>query len=234
MFEELAKHITTEEGKAALQVAQEKFNTVKTELESKDKKLVDAIATRGKYKDFTKTVKSKLGFEEGEELSEEILSSKIDGLTKKITSKSSEVEDIYKKDIENLQNQLKENQKTFEEQLAARDSDIFNIKFQNRSAQAMKGMKLVNERAYDMIHGELSANAKFDAELNDFVYRNADGTVKRNSDGTAMTVEQRAEEIRTSDDFSFLFAAPENSGSGTQQAQDTSGMTEFEKVMASM
>ena len=137
--------------------------------------------------------------------------------------------------IDDLIRRIKTNETSYNETIAGKDSELFSTKFNIRSNDAMKGMKLVNEKAYDMIHNELSANASFSDELNEYVYKNNDGTVKRNTDGTPMTIEQKAEQIATSDDFSFLIAAPGNAGSGTgQPAEGASGQTEFDKIMASM
>ena len=235
MFEELSKHITTDEGKAALKKAETNFTKVKTELETNEKKLIDVISSRDKYKNFTKLTKKSLGIEEGEELNNDILKEKISGLTTKVSSKATEVEDVLKKDIENLQNQIKENQNGYDTSLSNKEKEIFDINFKNRSSEAMKGLKLINEKAYDMIHRELSSSASFSDELNEFVYKNENGTVKRNTDGTPTTVEQRAQEIKTSDDFSFFFSAADNSGSGTSQSSgngDGGTMTEYEKIMA--
>lgn len=231
MFTKIKELVTDEKVLELLNEVEDKFNLVSEELKKNDKKIVDMDLSRQKYKNFTKNVKEVLGIEENEELSIETLNSKISKLK---THTDSDTENLLKKDIENLQKQIKENEKAFNDKITSKDKELFKIKFDVRGKDALKNIKFKSDKAYEFIYGELIKGAEFDPELNDFVYKNEDGTPKRNKDTSNYTIEQRAEEIKTSGDYDDFFVADVQSGSGTGQANGSGSSDEFDQYMDSL
>jgi hypothetical protein len=74
-------------------------------------------------------------------------------------------------------------------------------------------------KAYDILLSEVTSNASFDGDT--LVFRANDGTTIRNADGTPMSLADRYNQLKDSDELKFLFLADkQKSGSGTQ---DTKG-----------
>lgn len=72
-----------------------------------------------------------------------------------------------------------------------------------------------NQRAYEILLGEVTNGATFD-ENGELIFRGNDGTTVRNADGSPMSLADKYSQVKDSDDFQFLFKTKRSkSGSGS-------------------
>ena len=233
MFEQLKTLlVSNSEALALITKAENTFNSVKSELETKDSKLVDMKKSRDKFKGMVKTVQSEFKIDgdlTGDTLAEALATYK-DGFNKNATERENELQN----EIKALESSMKKNQAKFDSDLLSKEEEIFNERFETQVAQSMVGMDVINENAGKMVMGEIRNGASFDKETKTFVYKNADGTTKRNSDGTPQTISDRMKAVSTSDDFSFLFKANNANGSDTATGAGEGAGSFEEELMKSL
>jgi len=196
------------------------YNTLSSEVATLEGKLTEAITKRDKYKNFTKSVKGKLGFEEGEELSDEVLESKVSGLLTNAGQSATDKEKIAKLEIIKLEETINNLNNDLITAKNGNSKAVLDSKLELELYKTTQGVSAINPKANQMIIDELKSGATF--EEGKIVFKGKDGTTVR-KDGVALSLSQKLEDIKASEDYSFLFKADVNSGSGTQTGNTKGG-----------
>lgn len=147
-----------------------------------------------KRDDLKSLVKHKLGVED---LTEDAL----DGFLTKVKSGSDEVS---KSEIKNLSSMV-EMLKLEKESIASKYSETLNgykIEKQLTSLGAIEETE--GSKAYDIVLNEVRQNASFD-EDGRVIFKANDGTTIRNADGSPMSLADRYNQLKDSEELSFLF-----------------------------
>ena len=230
MFEALQKLLVENPGALAeLSKIKGNYDSLSTEVSTLEGKLSEAITKKDKYKNFTKSVKGKLGIEEGEELTEDTLNSKIEVLKESLGATSGEKEKVLKLELLKLEEAVKTAKLEAQDEVARVNGSVLESKLELELYKTTSGVSAVNERAHKMIIDELKAGAVF--EEGKIVFKGQDGTTVRQN-GVAMTLNEKLEGIKSSEDMSFLFKSDAKSGSGTHTGDSgtgTEGMSQFAK-----
>lgn len=142
-----------------------------------------------------------------DELTEENLS--------KIAKGDKDPDPVLKAEIEKMS--------TMTEMLKA-EKDALNSKYTDtvnryKIEKSLAGLGAIedteNQRAYDILLNEVTQGADFDDEGN-LVFKANDGTTVRTADGSAMSLSDRYNQVKDSDEFQFLFKTKRSkSGSGS-------------------
>jgi len=170
-----------------------------------EKELQGTISKRDRQAEL---VKSKLGLEE---LTEEALEKALSSKTK---SGSAEFE-AEKRKLEDMVSMLQ----TEKESLTSKHQSVMNQYKIERGLNDLGASSEVNgSKAYDILLSEVTSNASFDGDT--LVFRANDGTTIRNADGTPMSLADRYNQLKDSDELKFLFIeAKPKSGSSTQSTK---------------
>lgn len=170
-----------------------------------EKELQGTISKRDRQAEL---VKSKLGLEE---LTEEALEKALSSKTK---TGSAEFE-AEKRKLEDMVSMLQ----TEKESLTSKHQSVMNQYKIERGLNDLGASSEVNgSKAYDILLSEVTSNASFDGDT--LVFRANDGTTIRNADGTPMSLADRYNQLKDSDELKFLFLADkQKSGSGTQNTK---------------
>jgi len=193
------------------------FNSLSTEVSTLEGKLSEAISKRDKYKAFTKEVKGKLGIEEGEELNTATLDEKVTGLLANAGQSATDKEKIAKLEILKLEDTINSLNTDLTKAKAGNSQAVLDSKLELELYKTTSGVNAINPKAHSMIIDELKAGATF--EEGKIVFKGTDGTTVRN-EGVALTLGSKLEQIKASEDYSFLFKANVNSGSGTHTGNE--------------
>ena len=170
-----------------------------------EKELQGTISKRDRQAEL---VKAKLGLEE---LTEEALDKAMSGKAK---AGSAEFE-AEKRKLEDMVSMLQ----TEKESLNSKHKSVMNQYKIERGLNDLGASSEVNgSKAYDILLSEVTSNASFDGDT--LVFKANDGTTIRNTDGTPMSLADRYNQLKDSDELKFLFLADkQKSGSGTQDTR---------------
>lgn len=169
-------------------------------------------------------VRNKLGIEEfSEEALEEAIKKMKDGKTS----------DGEIKNLTSMVEMLKVEKESIERKYV--DSiNSYKIEKQLTTLGAIEETE--GNKAYDIVLNEVRIGAEFDQDGN-IVFKAKDGTTIRNSDGSPMTLADRYNQIKDSDDFAFLFKKKRakagggaGGGAGGQQVTSLEGLNEAQRV----
>lgn len=228
MFKTL-KSLLSDNKEALAEIAkiENSVGSVAEEITILEGKLSEAISKRDKYKNFVKQVKDKFKIEEGKELNEDTLNSVLSNIDKSKNQKLSEVEEILKLDISKLEKEVEKKELEIESLKNQTQQTVLETKLDLELYKTTSGIEAVNKKANDIIIGELKNGATI--EDGKIVFKESDGTTLRKN-GIPMSLSDKLEEIRSSEDYSFLFKSSVNSGSGYQSTNSintNSNMSEF-------
>lgn len=196
------------------------FETMSGEITKQDQKLKEVISKRDQYKDIVKTTKSVLGLKEEDQINSDTIKSVFE------TFKTNRDENSIK-EIKNLEEAIQNKQSQYEQELNQYKNQILNTKLELEIHKTTAGINAVNAKAHEIIIAELLKGASYNGES--ISYTNQDGTVARNN-GLPITLAQKLEQIKGSEDFNFLFKADNKSGSGLQTGNNTNGKQNLSKA----
>lgn len=200
-----------QEALAEAKKIQSNYDTLSSEVATLEAKLNEAITKRDKYKRFTKSVKNKLNIEEGEELNDDTLNTKFNSILDSKEKDISEKEKIYKLEIEKLEKEIEKSKEEAQQEVVRVNKNVLDSKLELELYKTTTGINAVNKKASQIIIDELKNGATF--EDGKIVYKDKDGTTIRKN-GVALTLSQKLEDIKSSEDYSFLFKSNASSGSG--------------------
>ena len=177
-------------------------------IQSLEKDLQKAIEKRDRQ---SSIVKNTFGIDE---ITEDTL--------KSIVEKQTKPDEVLKAENENLLNTAN----TLKSEKEKLEQDFTNVQKQYKIEKSLLNLgangELASQKAYDILLNEVSNGLSFD-DNDKIVFKANDGTTIRNSDGSPMSLEDRYDAIRNSDEFQFLFKSKKSkSGSGTPNSS-TSG-----------
>lgn len=229
MFEALEQQLEGNEAALTeLQKVKENYTNLSGEVGTLEAKLNDSISKRDKFKGFSQIVKSKLGFEEGEELSEDTITAKINSLLEGTKKEGDNKSNIYKAEIAKLEEELGRQKGSFEQEINVYKNDMLNTQIDLQLFKNSAQINAVNAKAHEMIMSELKKGVSF--EDGKLIFKNEDGTTARKN-GVPLTLKDRIEDLRSNEDLAFLFKSDAKSGSGTQTVS-TSGATNGGKELS--
>lgn len=222
MFENLITLAGTNEALVTeINVIKTNYEKMSSEVSTQDQKLKEVISKRDQYKDIVKTTKSLLGFKEDEQITSDNIKSVFE------TFKSNKDENALK-EIKNLEDAIKEKQSKYEQELSQYKNEVLNTKLELELHRTTAGINAVNAKAHEIIVAELKKGATFNGET--ISYLNEDGTIARQN-GLPISLSQKLESIKASEDFGFLFKADNKSGSGmqTSNSQGTGNLSKAQQ-----
>jgi len=221
MFTQLKK-LLSENPDALAELAKVETNYTKlsTEVSSLEAKNTDLISSRDKYKSFTKTAKGTLGFEDGDELSEDVIKSKLDSLIEKAGVKTADADSVSKLEITKLEAILEAQKKDYESQIAELNTKSFKDKLDLRLRSATGSIKATSNKAMEVILSALKDGAVVEGES--IVYKDKDGTTVREN-GVPVTLETKLESLKADKDYTPFFESEAKSGSGLDTSSGSKG-----------
>ena len=167
-------------------------------------KVGNIVETRDKYKGYLNNVKSKLGLEK---LNDETLLA--------VANSKKGGDEANLAEIENLKTQIDSISAQSGQELEALKSQLNNTLFDKELLRLGVSANAVNDKALDMIMSELKSGVDI-ADDGSISYKKPDGsTIYNGSTSTPMGVMDRLEEIKASENYSFLFKADNKGGGGT-------------------
>jgi chromosome segregation ATPase len=187
------------------------YNTLSQEVSTFEAKLNDIKQSRDKYKAKLAAFKKNLGFEEGEEISEEKISEKLGKVKGEVKQEASEVEKQLRAEIAQLEKTIEELKGTYETKIQEKDKTVLEKQIDLELYKTSSDLNTINKKAHEIVLKELKKGLSF--EEGKLVYKNEDGTTLRKN-GVAMSLKEKLEEIKSSEDYSFLFKSEAQSGSG--------------------
>lgn len=206
MLEKFASESNNSEVIGAVEIVKKSYKENVDRLSFLEKDIKRAVEKRDEQ---SQLVRNKLGIKE---LSEEALD---EALSKLKGDKSNDGE------IKNLATMV-EMLKTEKEAVEASYKEKINSYRIERALNEL-GAREDSEgtKAYDIILGEIRQGASFD-EDGEIVFRAKDGTTIRNSDGSPVSLADRYNQLKDSDELSFLFKK-KRSKAGTGSGGATAG-----------
>lgn len=205
VLEKFAQESGNEELVKAVENVKATYNSNIERLGSLEKDLQGAIKKRDNTKNI---VKNKLGVED---VSEETLESFLanirenaDGTIKAENQKLSQIVEELKQGKDSIESKYKQ------------ELDSYKL---DRALADIGGREDANgANAYSILLSEIAKSSAFDENGNVF-FKATDGTTLRNNDGTPMSLKDRYNSIRESEEFGFLFKTKRTkSGSGMNPA----------------
>lgn len=159
-------------------------------------------------------VKSKLGINE---LSEEAL----DNVLKSKPNVDNEIK-AREEMISKLSEELKLSKKELNSKV-----NTYNLEKQLMSLGAMSETETT--KAYDIVFNEISKSADFD-ENGNIIFKNSDGTTIRNADGSQLSLKDRYNMLKESDEYSFLFKTKRSkAGAGSSGGKSAGGQANLSR-----
>lgn len=185
----------------AVKSVEESFKSNLDRISFLEKDMKKAVEKRDGLKNL---VTSKLGVEDvSEETLDRFLSSTKS--TSADSEKLTQMIEALKSEKDNIANQL--------------TSTVNSYKIERMLSDIGGRNETQNARAYEILLSEISNGVNFDENGNIF-FKAKDGTTLRNEDGKPMTMEDRYNSIRESENFSFLFKEKKSkSGGGMSPAK---------------
>lgn len=206
------KNLAEESGNEELITAVSKLENTFTEnvsrIGSLEKDLQKAIEKRDRQ---AQLVKSTFGIDE---ISEKALNSLVD--------KTANPDDTLKAENDKLASMIEAIKSEKDSVLNEYKSMQNKYKIEKTLTSLGAVSEVANTKAYDILLGEVSKGLAFDDNGNP-IFKADDGTTVRNSDGSPLTLADKYEQLKTSDEFKFLFKASKSkSGSGANQGANSS------------
>lgn len=159
------------------------------------------------------TVKSKLGIAE---LSEEAL----DGFLKQVKSNPDVTIKAENDKLVSMIDMLKTEKEGLNSKL---QQTVNSYKIEKQLTKLGAIEETEGSKAYDIVLSEINQGATFD-ENGEIVFKANDGTTIRNADGSPMTLADRYNQLKDSDELSFLFKTKRSkAGSGATGSNGNSG-----------
>jgi len=212
MFEQLKQLLAgSEAGLAEVLKLESNYNTLSGEVSKLEAKLNDAVSKRDKYKGFTKAVKTKLGIDENEELTEETVNEKLNVILSKKDVDLTEKERVLKLEIQKMEEAVKNKDIELKTSISSVEKEIFETKLELELYKSATTISAVNDVAYKIIVDELKKGASI--EEGKILFKNEDGTTAR-INGVQMTLADKVNSIKADEKLGFLFKADIQSGSG--------------------
>lgn len=221
VLKKFAEESGNEEVLSAVSSVEQSFKSNVEKLSYLEKEKQTAIEKRDSVRGL---VKSKFGIDE---ITEEAL----DGFLSSVKDGSGN-----DKEISNLTSMV-EMLKVEKEGISKKYQDTINsykIEKQLNSLGAIEETE--NQRAYDIVLKEVISGAEFNAD-GELVFKANDGTTIRNSDGSPMSLEDRYNQVKDSDDLSFLFknkrtktGASAKGGKFTSKVTSLDGLDEQQRI----
>jgi len=207
------------EAKAEISKLQANYTQLTNEVQGFESKINDLKQSRDKYKEKLALFKKSLKIEEGEELNEDTISKKLGNVKGEVKQEASEIEKALKAEIAELEKTIENLKNEYEEKIGETKKTLLDKEIDIQLFKNTAGINAVNAKAQNIIISELKKGLEFD-ENGNLVYKTKEGTTLR-KDGVPMTLVQKLEEIKNSEDFSFLFKSEAQSGSGLKTGRNT-------------
>jgi hypothetical protein len=224
VLEKFATESGNEEVVNAVSSIKESYKGNVDRLNFLEKEMKSATEKRDSVKNL---VKSKLGLDE---LSEEALDGAINSL-------KGNKDSSYDAEIKNLSSMV-EMLKVEKESVESKYKQTVNgFKIERALSDIGAREETEGSKAYDIVLSEIRQGAEFDDDGN-IVFKANDGTTLRNADGTPVSLEDRYNQLKDSNDLAFLFkkkrskAGSGATGSNADGAKITSleGLDEKQRI----
>lgn len=201
VLEKIAGELGNEELTGALAAVKASFSSNIDRINSLEKDVKSSAEKRDAIKTM---VRGKLGLDE---LSEE-------SLDKFLSSNKKKGNDEFvaeKKQLEDMIAMLQEEKSGLSNKL----QNTINMNKVEKTLNSLgAGSETNGEKAYELLLTEASRGVSFN-EDGSIVFKANDGTTIRNTDGSPMSIQDRYNQLKDSDEFGFLFKEPASkSGSG--------------------
>jgi uncharacterized protein YhaN len=207
----LIENGNTEEAINKLKSLGNELETLRNKITDEENKKKEVIEDRDKIKEKLRVVKSKLGLNENDPLSEEIIENKITELK---VPKDKTIEDLknsFENRITELQSKIEEKERQVKEK---------EIKEAILSKASYLSKEINGKKTYDIIINDLTKNAKI--EDGEVVYTDSNGEVLFDSEGNKITLERRIK-ILKEEEWPEAFVSENKPGFG--KTVSTSGVS---------
>ena len=210
-----------EEATAIAEALEPKFEASITELKEFDGKLTEAVSTRDKAKEKIKTLAGAIGIT-AEDLTPEKL--------KELTKANKNGDETHKAEIDNLTKLLEEKDALHKSSLEEKDNLFKDKLIEIEIAKISKTLGVAGGGALANFIDKVKNGATL--EDGEIVFKESDGSIKRDGAGRPIGVVQRAEAIKADADNYYLFD-PTNTGGGGPKENQTPGAKTWAQMTTS-
>lgn len=208
MFDKLKKFLAENpEALAELANVENQVKVLSTEVGTLESKLNGTTTNATKLNDIAALFKAKLGLET-DDINEDLINEKINSL--KGTTKNDE---SFKAELANLEKIIKDKELALQEKdKMYKDRELdFSLE---REISKLTSFEAVSPKANEILMREIKGNAAL--EDGKLVFKNADGTIVRDTNGLPVDLNKRLGSLKESEDYAFCFKSSAQSGSGVQ------------------